>query len=260
MRDRYSSAVVLGASMSGLLAARALSGHFERITVVDRDMLPMGDELRKGVPQAVHAHGLLASGCRVMNDIFPGMMEELEARGAPVGDIVGDFVWFQYGRWKLRRDLGLRGITVSRPCLEAAVRRRVKALPNVAFLEGTIGVKLAFDAAASRVTGLLVRPRERSDQEILDADLVIDASDRGGPSRRSGWRNWASTDPKKSWCGSTSGMRPAPSSGGRMISLTRSAASLRARRPRAHAQAGCSPPRAIGGWSHWGVPWATTLR
>ena len=182
MRDRYSSAVVLGASMSGLLAARALSGHFERITVVDRDMLPMGDELRKGVPQAVHAHGLLASGCRVMNDIFPGMMEELEARGAPVGDIVGDFVWFQYGRWKLRRDLGLRGITVSRPCLEAAVRRRVKALPNVAFLEGTIGVKLAFDAAASRVTGLIVRPRERSDQEILDADLVIDASDRGSQS------------------------------------------------------------------------------
>ena len=32
MSDRQSSAVVLGASMSGLLAARALSRHFERIT------------------------------------------------------------------------------------------------------------------------------------------------------------------------------------------------------------------------------------
>src|SRR5215470_4716379 len=160
--------------MGGLLAARALSGHFERVTVIERDVLPAGEVVRKGVPQSGHAHGLLASGYRVMDAYFPGMMDGLEALGAPRGDVVGDFLWFQYGRWKLRHPAGLRGITVSRPCLEAAIRRRVKALANVAFLEGADGLRPAFDAAAGRVTGLVVRRRDQDVEETLDADLVVD--------------------------------------------------------------------------------------
>ena len=58
------SAVVLGASITGLLTARALSSHFARVSIVERDVVPQGPELRKGVPQAAHAHGLLASGTR----------------------------------------------------------------------------------------------------------------------------------------------------------------------------------------------------
>src|SRR5215475_13158977 len=175
---RHSSAVVLGASMSGLLAARALSDRFEHVTVVERDVLPQGVELRKGVPQSAHAHGLLASGYRVIDEYFPGMMDELEALGASRGDVVGDFLWFQYGRWKLRHDSGLRGITVSRPCLEAAIRRRVKALPNVTFLDGADGLNPRLDVAAGRVTGFVVQRRGRSAREVLDADLVVDATGR----------------------------------------------------------------------------------
>jgi 2-polyprenyl-6-methoxyphenol hydroxylase-like FAD-dependent oxidoreductase len=178
----HSSAVVLGASISGLLAARALSGHFERITIVERDVLPDGEQVRKGVPQSSHAHGLLASGYRVMDEYFPGMMDELEAMGAPRGDVTGDFLWFQYGHWKLRHHSGLRGITVSRPCLEAAIRRRVKALPNVTFLEGTEGASPAFHAAMGRVTGVVVRLRDRHIRQTIDADLVIDASGRASQS------------------------------------------------------------------------------
>lgn len=180
--DHPSSAVVLGASMSGLLAGRALSHHFERVTIVERDVLPEGADVRKGVPQAGHAHGLLASGYRVMHDYFPGMMDELRELGAPGGDVVGDFLWFQYGRWKLRHESGIRGITVSRPCLEAVVRRRVRALPNVTFLEGADGVRPTFDLAAGRVKGLLVRHRDRDAREALAADLVVDASGRGSQS------------------------------------------------------------------------------
>ena len=170
--------------MSGLLAARALSSHFARVTLVERDALPERDESRKGVPQSNHAHGLLASGYQAMDEYFPGMMDELEALGAPRGDVVGDFLWFQYGRWKLRHDSGLRGITVSRPCLEAAIRRRVKTLPNVTFLEGTEGVKPAFDTGTGRVTGLVVRSKGGTVQETLGADLVVDASGRGSLSPR----------------------------------------------------------------------------
>ena len=120
--------------------------------------------MRKGVPQSAHAHGLLASGYRVMDAYFPGMMDELEALGAPRGDIVGDFLWFQYGRWKLRHHSGLLGITVSRPCLETAVRHRVKALANVTFIQAD-GVRPIFDTAAGRVTGLLVRRRDSNAEE-----------------------------------------------------------------------------------------------
>ena len=135
MSQRHDTAVIVGASVGGLLAARALSAHFDQITIVERDRLPEESVVRKGVPQSAHAHGLLASGYRVMDGYFPGLMDELEARGAPRGDVVGDFLWFQYGRWKLRHESGLRGITVSRPCLETTLRRRVRALPNVRFVD-----------------------------------------------------------------------------------------------------------------------------
>jgi len=182
MADHTTSAVVLGASMSGLLAARALSGTFDRITVVERDVLPQSPDLRQGVPQAAHAHGLLASGYRIIDTYFPGLMAELESLGASRGDVVGDFLWFQYGHWKLRYPSGLQGIVVSRPCLEAAIRRAVRAIPNVTMMDGTPAVKPAFDPGAGRVTGLIVRPRGAAADETIAADLVVDASGRGSQS------------------------------------------------------------------------------
>jgi 2-polyprenyl-6-methoxyphenol hydroxylase-like FAD-dependent oxidoreductase len=182
MTERRPHAVVLGASMGGLLAARALSSHFDRVTIVERDGLPDEAAVRKGVPQSAHAHGLLASGYRIMDGYFPGMMDELEAGGAPRGDVVGNFLWFQYGHWKLRHEAGLRGITVSRPCLESAIRQRVKAIRNVRFVESTTAVKPVFDPAAGRVIGVVIRRHEPLQESTLAADLVVDASGRGSQS------------------------------------------------------------------------------
>lgn len=181
MSERHSVSIVIGASMSGLLAARALSAHAERVMVVERDLLPERAPMRKGVPQAAHAHGLLASGYAVMDGYFPGLMDELGALGAPHGDVANDFLWFQYGRWKLRHRAGFHGITVSRPCLEDAIRRRVAALPNVNFLDGTAVVTPVFNAGAGRVTGVRVRGRDGA-ESTLDAELVVDASGRGSQS------------------------------------------------------------------------------
>jgi 2-polyprenyl-6-methoxyphenol hydroxylase-like FAD-dependent oxidoreductase len=165
--------------MAGLLAARALSSHFERVTIAERDSLPGSSENRKGVPQGNHAHGVLASGYRIMDGYFPGMMDDLEAQGAPRGDVVGDFLWYQYGGWKLRHDAGLQGITVSRPCLEGAIRERVRAIPNVNFIEGVDISAPTFDSAKGRVSGVQLTDRETKAEQTLEADLVVDATGRG---------------------------------------------------------------------------------
>ena len=71
-------AIVIGASMGGLLAARALSDFFAVVTVLERDALPRSDVPRKGVPQGRHAHGLLARGRAVIENFFPGWTDGVD--------------------------------------------------------------------------------------------------------------------------------------------------------------------------------------
>jgi len=60
MPEYNSSVIVLGTSIAGLLAAKALSNHFQRVTLVERDVLPDDTAVRRGVPHAAQAHGLRA--------------------------------------------------------------------------------------------------------------------------------------------------------------------------------------------------------
>ena len=125
-------AIVIGASISGLLAARVLSAHFDRVTVLDRDALPSGIANRGAVPQGHHGHGLLASGLRGLMTLFPGLERDLIDAGAIPGDVVGNIRWFQHGYYKAKFQSGLDGVLLSRPLLEGTLRRRVAALANVA--------------------------------------------------------------------------------------------------------------------------------
>jgi 2-polyprenyl-6-methoxyphenol hydroxylase-like FAD-dependent oxidoreductase len=77
-------AVVLGASMAGLLAARTLSDFFETVTVVERDVLPDDAANRRGVPQGRHLHALLARGSRALEELFPGLLDELVTTAFPI--------------------------------------------------------------------------------------------------------------------------------------------------------------------------------
>src|SRR5688500_4845910 len=66
MSEAGSTAVVVGASMAGLCAARVLADRFGRVVVLDRDALPDGPEARGQVPQGRHPHLLLAAGARLL--------------------------------------------------------------------------------------------------------------------------------------------------------------------------------------------------
>ncbi|MEV6932811.1 FAD-dependent monooxygenase [Dactylosporangium sp. NPDC051485] len=177
MPDNHRHAVVLGASIAGLTAARALRDTFGRVTVFDRDTLPDGSAHRRGVPQAEHAHGLLAHGRAVLEELFPGLVADLAARGAVPVDIQRDVVWVFGNRPAPRAASGLAGLCVSRALLESYLRERVAALPGVTVLDGHEATGLRYDG--TRVTGATVRPVAGGADREVHADLVVDATGRG---------------------------------------------------------------------------------
>jgi 2-polyprenyl-6-methoxyphenol hydroxylase-like FAD-dependent oxidoreductase len=141
-------AVVIGASMGGLLAARALADHFDQVTIVERDALPEFDEPRKGVPQGRHTHGLLTRGREVLEELFPGLSAELAAEGAVYGDVVDQVLWFNHGCYLRNAPSKLLGLLLSRPMLEGGVRRRLLKLDNVRLREPTRSSRYSIASAA----------------------------------------------------------------------------------------------------------------
>jgi 2-polyprenyl-6-methoxyphenol hydroxylase-like FAD-dependent oxidoreductase len=171
-------AIVLGASIGGLLAARVLSESYAKITIFDRDELPTDATARKGVPQGEHSHGLLARGGQVLEELFPGFATDLTAQGAVPIDMQRDGIWVNDGRRIPRVASGLDGLCVSRPTLEAYVRDRVRALPGVEIHSGHEVVGLLTNPDRTVVTGARTLPRHGTEQQH-DADLVVDATGRG---------------------------------------------------------------------------------
>jgi 2-polyprenyl-6-methoxyphenol hydroxylase-like FAD-dependent oxidoreductase len=173
-------AVVLGASMAGLLAARVLADAYAQVTVIDRDQLPEASTHRRGVPHGRHVHALMPGGQQALEELFPGLTAELIARGVPTGDVLAHGRWYLNGHRLRQTPTGLVALSPSRPVLEGHVRARVRALPNLRFLDSCDIVGLATTPDGRRVTGVRVlRRADGSAEELLDADLVVDATGRG---------------------------------------------------------------------------------
>jgi len=177
MRKLGEHAVVMGGSIAGLVTARVLSEHYRRVTVMDRDVLPLDARHRKGVPQGLHLHGLLARGREVLETLLPGLTEELVAQGALKGDMLADCLFGIEGVFLHQSPSGLTNLSMSRPLLEAHVRRRVMELGNVRILEGCQVLSPTFDARLGRVTG--VEFDAAGNRQVLTGDLVVDATGRG---------------------------------------------------------------------------------
>jgi 2-polyprenyl-6-methoxyphenol hydroxylase-like FAD-dependent oxidoreductase len=179
---RFESAVVIGGSIAGLLAASALAEHFEVVTVIDKDLLTRDATARKGVPQARHLHVLLARGLLALERRFPDLRQELIASGAILVEGGRELAWNHLGAWRVSDDRDLKMLSMSRPLLESAIAKQVRLLSNVRFCEGVRVV--GFETTHSqRVTGVRVAAAERNDFE-MPADLVVDASGRGSATPR----------------------------------------------------------------------------
>lgn len=170
-------AVVIGASIGGLLAAAALQGHVDEIVLVDRDDLTDSAQARGGVPQGRHSHAVLAAGRTALEDLLPGLTAELLALGARTGDVQQVTEVYVGPRPLAKGTSGMQGLAVSRPALERAVRRRVMGAPGVSVLDRTSVLDIAL--TDGRATGLQIESHDRVEgRRILAADLVIDASGR----------------------------------------------------------------------------------
>lgn len=181
-------AVVLGASMSGLLAARVLADHFRSVTLVERDVLSTDYANRRGVPQGRHPHALLARGAQTLDEFFPGILDELVADGAPVWDD-GEYsrlymsfaghVMPRSGKAAVDDPKAWAMYQPSRPFLECHVRRRVQAIGNVTLVDGHDVAELTSTVDRSRVTGVRMVERDGGAEKEVAADLTVDAMGRG---------------------------------------------------------------------------------
>ncbi|MGH3828894.1 MAG: FAD-dependent oxidoreductase [Pseudonocardiaceae bacterium] len=183
-RQAGEHAVVLGASMAGLLTARVLADVYRRVTVIDRDVLPESAVPRRGVPQGRHGHILHPRGREVLDELFPGFTTDIVQDGAELADTMGGVRGILSGhRWR-QADIGLPMLFASRPFLEGQVRARVRALPGVTFLENADIAGLATSSDRRRVTGVRCRQSgtgrpSGGEPETISADLVVDATGRG---------------------------------------------------------------------------------
>ncbi len=164
------TAVVIGASFAGLLAGAAAARAGYHVIVLERDELPSVPGPRAGVPQSPQPHVLLHRGLLAIDTLLPGVETELLAHGG-VPFNTGLMPWLGEFGWSPLRDWAYEIISISRPLLEAVVRDRVVALPDVALRTG------------STVRGLRRTPIgwevDLRDGEVVTADLVVDASGRG---------------------------------------------------------------------------------
>ncbi|MBL1080900.1 FAD-dependent oxidoreductase [Streptomyces actinomycinicus] len=176
MSDHRPTAVVLGGSLAGLLAARALSAGGARVTVVERDALPAGPEPRKGLPQARHVHQLWSGGARALEELLPGAIGRLRAAGVSRVPMTTDMVALSPYGWYRRWSESAFMLPASRDLTDWVVRQLVLADGRIELVERAEATGLTGTERA--VTGVRVRADDHT-VRTLPAGLVVDATGRG---------------------------------------------------------------------------------
>ena len=172
-------AIVVGAGIGGLTAAKALSAHFEKVTVLERDALPDGPEARIGTPQARQVHVLLKGGLNALNEFFPGFETKLEQAGAVRARTGSEILVEAPGLDPYpQRDLGFDTLCMTRPLVEFVARRFVQDQANITLHSRCRVTRFLASPDRSAVTGARYDMLDGGSEELA-ADLVVDASSRG---------------------------------------------------------------------------------
>jgi 2-polyprenyl-6-methoxyphenol hydroxylase-like FAD-dependent oxidoreductase len=170
-----SHAVVLGGGMAGMLAAAALVGHADAITIVEGDSFPETPLPRKGLPQGYHSHMFMGGGAEAMDQLLPGTSELLLAAGAHRRELPGGSLTLSSVGWHRRGPSPAYSLVCSRELMDHIVRQQTLRNKQISVLEQTQVKGLVGDA--SRITGVRIQ-RGDAAAETIDADFVVDATGR----------------------------------------------------------------------------------
>jgi len=171
-------AVVIGAGMGGLSAARVLADHFEQVLVIENDALPAEAAPRAGTPQCKQVHGLLMGGLQALESLFPGYEQaSLQAGAVPI-QMSSEFRFEPPGYDPFpQRDLGVRILCMTRPLIEATARKKAVLRGNISLRECCKAQEILVSEAGD-VTGVRCAYGDGKTEDIA-ADFVVDASSHG---------------------------------------------------------------------------------
>ncbi|RKD85914.1 NAD(P)/FAD-dependent oxidoreductase [Halopiger aswanensis] len=176
-------AIILGASMAGLAAAKVVSDVFDEVAVIERDPLPDVPATRDGAPQTSHPHVLLEAGRTTLEDFFPGFSEDVIRSGGLMVDAATEMEYYENGGFFADGPNHLPMLCASRALFEHVVRQHVRELPNVELLDNCRFYDYLY-TSENGVTG--VRYRDGTgNKKTLSAALVVDAT--GRTSRTPDW-------------------------------------------------------------------------
>jgi 2-polyprenyl-6-methoxyphenol hydroxylase-like FAD-dependent oxidoreductase len=173
-------AVIIGAGIAGLIAARVLSDHFVRVTVLDRDLLPDEAAPRVWGPHGLHAHLLAHRGQEIIEQLFPGLFTAIGPQGSVAVDLGSQMLWRQAGITSIRARTGVLSRFQSGYALETQLRRQLRTFDNVCILQDAQVAALRTNCAGAAISAVEVvkpvcgQPRQTG----LTVDLVVDASGR----------------------------------------------------------------------------------
>jgi 2-polyprenyl-6-methoxyphenol hydroxylase-like FAD-dependent oxidoreductase len=172
-------AIVVGAGLAGLSAARVLSDYFGEVLILDRDDLPVDASPRPGVPQGKHPHFLLGGGVRALQNLFPGFGTELMRAGAEPVNAGADILYEVPGQTVSPRiKLGWSTYSLTRPLIERIVRRQVERLGNIEVRGGCRVLNIAKESNVYAASGIQYEMIDGR-RETITSDLVVDASGNG---------------------------------------------------------------------------------
>lgn len=172
-------ALVIGAGIGGLSAARALADCFEQVIVIENDALPADAAPRPGTPQCKHVHGLLMGGLRALERLFPGSEQALHQGGAVVVRMSTDLRLERPGYDPYpQRDLGSHISCMSRPLIEATIRKKTAVHGNISIRGCCKAQQILVGSKDGKVTGVRCADSYGKTEDIA-ADFVVDASSHG---------------------------------------------------------------------------------
>jgi hypothetical protein len=117
-----------------------------------------------------------------MEELFPGLIEDLKNSGVPESDPAADIRYAAKCGWLPRFASPLRLLQPTRHVIEWYIRDRARAIPSVEFQERTRVTGLR--SSSGSVTGVNILDEATETSSIIDADLVVDASGRGSRAPR----------------------------------------------------------------------------